>query len=41
MTGTRSESEGRADIYMFFERAVPEEQPDLDQSQAHGPAASG
>lgn len=41
MTGTRSESEGRADIYMFFEPAVAEERPNLDQSQSHGAAAGG
>ncbi len=41
MTGTRSESEGRADIYMFFEAASAEEQPDLEHSESHGAAASG
>ncbi len=46
MTGTRSESEGRADIYMFFEEVGgeerdAEEQRDLEHSQSHGAAASG
>ena len=41
MTGTRSESEGRADIYMFFEAVGADEQPVLDQSQSHGATASG
>jgi len=41
MTGTRSESEGRADIYMFFEIVGADEQPDLKQSQSHGATASG
>jgi hypothetical protein len=41
MTGTRSESEGRADIYMFFERPAVQEPPGLDQSQSHRAAASG
>jgi hypothetical protein len=53
MTGTRSESEGRADIYMFFEAVEGKEQrdaedqrdaeehADLDQSQSHRAAASG
>ena len=46
MTGTRSESEGRADIYMFFEEVGgeeqrdAEEQPDLEHSQSHGAAAN-
>jgi hypothetical protein len=39
MTGTRSEK--RPDIYMFFERAFAEEQPDPDQSQSHGAVAGG
>jgi PAS domain S-box-containing protein len=47
MTGTRSESEGRADIYMFFEAVGAEgqrdadEQPDLEHSQSQGAAANG
>ena len=46
MTGTRSESEGRADIYMFFEEVGgeqrdAEEQPELEHSQSHGAAANG
>ena len=53
MTGTRSESAERADIYMFFEELEAEEQPDAAQqrrdeeqpdfehSQPHGAAASG
>jgi len=45
MTGTRSESEGRADIYMFFEALGGEEQrdeqSDLEHSQSQGAAASG
>jgi PAS domain S-box-containing protein len=47
MTGTRSESEGRADIYMFFEVVGgeeprdAEEQPDLEHSQSHRAGASG
>lgn len=41
MTGTRSESEERSDIYMFFEAVGAEEQPGVEQSQSHGAAASG
>ena len=48
MTGTRSESEEGADIYMFFEavgaeeqRDAEEQQPDLEHSESHGAAASG
>ena len=41
MTGTRSEAEGGADIYMFFEAAGGEEQPDFEHSQSQGAAASG
>jgi hypothetical protein len=40
MTGTRAESEGRADIYMFFEAVGHEEQPDVQQPQSHSAAAS-
>ena len=53
MTGTRSESEGRADIYMFFEAVGGEEQrdaddqpnseerADLEHSQSQSAAANG
>jgi len=41
MTGTRSESEGRVDIYMFFEAVGVEQPPGVEQSQSHGAAASG
>jgi PAS domain S-box-containing protein len=41
MTGTRSESEGRVDIYMFFEEVGAEEPPGVEQSQSHGATASG
>jgi PAS domain S-box-containing protein len=41
MTGTRSESEERADIYMFFEAMSTEEQPSVEQSQSHRAAAGG
>ena len=41
MTGTRSESEGKSDIYMFFEAAGGEEQPEFEHSQSQGAAASG
>src|SRR5579863_8823202 len=53
VTGTRSESEGRTDIYMFFEPvsvAEPhaaeepddaEELRDVEHSQSHGAAANG
>lgn len=41
MTGIRSESEERPDIYMFFEAVGAEEQPGDEQSQSHGAAASG
>ena len=46
MTGTRSESEGRVDIYMFFEavgreqQRDAEEQLDFEHSRSHGAAAS-
>ena len=33
MTGTRSESEGRADIYMFFEAVGGQEQRDADENR--------
>ena len=45
MTGTRSEADGRTDIYMFFEEVGSEpqpdaeEQPDLEHSQSHRAAA--
>lgn len=41
MTGTRSESEGRVDIYMFFEAVGAAEQPGVEQSQSHRAAANG
>jgi PAS domain S-box-containing protein len=52
MTGTRSESEERSDIYMFFEalgaeesdaqeQSDAEEQPAVEYSQSHSAAASG
>ena len=42
MTGTRSESEGKSDIYyMFFEAADTEEQSAFEHSQSHGAAARG
>jgi PAS domain S-box-containing protein len=40
MTGNRSESEGRVDVYMFFEVVGGAEQPAVDQSQSRGAAAS-
>jgi len=45
MTGTRSESDGRADIYMFFEAVSSkhdaEEKPDIEHSQSQRAAANG
>jgi PAS domain S-box-containing protein len=41
MTGTRSEREGESDIYMFFEAADAQGQPELEQLQSRRAAAGG
>ena len=40
MTGTRSESKQRSDIYMFFEAVAAEEEPAFKPAQSRGAAAT-
>ena len=41
MTGTRSESDGTADIYMFFEAVGAAGSHDIERPQSHGASAGG
>jgi PAS domain S-box-containing protein len=41
MTGTRSESDGTADIYMFFEAVGASGSPDIERSKSQSASAGG